>query len=391
MGGVTVEGDIASGEELTWECLEYNIYVPFEPEGFNTDQSLEYRMDDILSVYEPQSSASVAEGNFNFTASNTSSATINTASEWFFVPAGATLVAGTCGLSGSSGQGDTYLRLHDDAGQQVAVNDDSCGLLSNLSFTAPVGGPDRFYEVRAGCYSSGSCSGTVGYSIIDPAATNRSFDFNAANTSYATVNTSNEWIYAPPGATLTAGTCGVSESWGTGDTYLRLYDSAGQQVTANDDSCGLLSKLSFTVPAGSNGLYEIRAGCYSSGACSGAVGYHIANSSWTGWLDRDNASGSGDYETIQDFIVSGQLDPSCASPIAIECETTSGVDWTLAGEVYICNIDAGGVCRNSEQPDGYCQDYRVRFECGQSTSTYVDDAIVVTGGIMSSSMLNSTL
>lgn len=85
--------------------------------------------------------------------------------------------------------------------------------------------------------------------------------------------------------------------------------------------------------------------------------------SWTGWLDRDNPSGSGDYETRTDFLSSGQLPTTCTAPGGIECQTTSGTDWSLTGEVYTCNTSVGGACRNSQQPDFFCLDYRARFLC----------------------------
>lgn len=68
--------------------------------------------------------------------------------------------AGT--VSGASGSGDTYLRLYGPGGTQVAASDDSCGLRSSLSFTASQSG---LYQIRAGCYSSGSCGGTVAYTL----------------------------------------------------------------------------------------------------------------------------------------------------------------------------------------------------------------------------------
>lgn len=81
---------------------------------------------------------------------------------------------------------------------------------------------------------------------------------------------------------------------------------------------------------------------------------------WTPWLERDHPSGMGDYETLADLVAAGQ---ACPSPIAIECQTTSGIDWTLAGEVYTCDPAIGGVCVSSDQPDGACMNYRVRFLC----------------------------
>ena len=72
------------------------------------------------------------------------------------------LEVGTCNVPGSSASGDTYLRLF-GGGSQVAYNDDSCGgTASFIQYTAATAGT---FELRAGCYSSGSCSGTVTFRI----------------------------------------------------------------------------------------------------------------------------------------------------------------------------------------------------------------------------------
>lgn len=100
---------------------------------------------------------------FTYSASNTNNAQQNTINRSVTLNAGQKITVGTCGLTGATFTGDTYLRLANSAGTFVASNDDSCGGLgSNLSFTAATAGT---YTIRAGCYSSGSCGGTVGYTI----------------------------------------------------------------------------------------------------------------------------------------------------------------------------------------------------------------------------------
>ncbi|QSQ12457.1 serine protease [Myxococcus landrumensis] len=99
---------------------------------------------------------------FNFTATNTSNATVNTTNQAVTLAAGQTIRFGTCSVDGATGTGDTYLRLTNSAGTSVASNDDSCGVLSFASFTATTAGT---YTIRAGCYSNGSCSGTVAYTV----------------------------------------------------------------------------------------------------------------------------------------------------------------------------------------------------------------------------------
>jgi len=81
---------------------------------------------------------------------------------------------------------------------------------------------------------------------------------------------------------------------------------------------------------------------------------------WTAWLNRDGPGGSGDWETLPEFITAGQ---ACSNPIGIQCQTTSGVNSSQTGEVYSCDAASGGVCRTVDQPDGACFDYRVRFLC----------------------------
>jgi len=101
-------------------------------------------------------------GSFSYSASNTNSATQNTFNFDIAITAGQTLSIGTCGVSGASGSGDTFLRVFDGFNMQVAANDDACGVLSFLAFTATTTGT---YQVRAGCFSSGSCSGTVAFTL----------------------------------------------------------------------------------------------------------------------------------------------------------------------------------------------------------------------------------
>lgn len=88
-----------------------------------------------------------------------------------------------------------------------------------------------------------------------------------------------------------------------------------------------------------------------------------ATGTWTAWLNRDHPSGSGDWETVSDFRAGGYNICNGATPLGIECRTLSGVDWRSTGEVYTCDRTAGGICQNSHQTDGFCEDYQVRFLC----------------------------
>lgn len=103
-----------------------------------------------------------SSGSFFYSATNTSSASQNTVNFDIAIVAGQSLSVGTCGVAGSSGSGDTFLRLFDPSGVLVAANDDFCGLLSEIFFTAATTGT---YSVHAGCFSSNSCSGTVAFTL----------------------------------------------------------------------------------------------------------------------------------------------------------------------------------------------------------------------------------
>jgi hypothetical protein len=208
-----------------------------------------------------------------YSASNTNSAQQNTVNKTVSLTAGEKITLGTCGLTGASFSGDTWLRLRGPSGTEVASNDDECGGRgSKITYTAPTSGT---YEIRAGCYSSGSCSGTVVWEITTSSpGTGGTYSYSASNTNSAQQNTVNQSITATAGQTITVGTCGMTGATFSGDTWLRLYGTSATQVASNDDACsGVGSKLTFT--ATTTGTYQIRAGCYSNNSCSGTVAWTV--------------------------------------------------------------------------------------------------------------------
>ncbi|MBJ6765265.1 VWA domain-containing protein [Myxococcaceae bacterium JPH2] len=102
------------------------------------------------------------------------------------------------------------------------------------------------------------------------------FAFNVQGTSGGTVNTANTSIYLRQGETLNVGTCGVNGATGTGDTTMRLFNPSGTQVALNDDGCGLLSKITYVVPA--TGTYQVRIGCFANNPCGGTLAYTVGSS-----------------------------------------------------------------------------------------------------------------
>lgn len=98
--------------------------------------------------------------------------------------------------------------------------------------------------------------------------------FQAQSTSNATQNTTDTVVPLRGGMNITIGTCGLPGVTGTGDTFIRLTGPNGQTAAAVDDSCGgYLSNMTYTVPPGGDGLYTIKAGCWSDTACSGTLAY----------------------------------------------------------------------------------------------------------------------
>jgi hypothetical protein len=157
------------------------------------------------------------------------------------------------------GRGRVLAELKNAAGTEVAHNDDSdlCGNSNSyIKHIVPSAGA---YTVHAGCFDNGGCGGTVVWKVTPGSAgASGSFIFSASNTDSAQKNTVNKNVTLAAGQVIQLGTCTVSGASGSGDTYLRLYGPAGTQVAENDDSCNALSYLSYTVPAGASGTYQIR-------------------------------------------------------------------------------------------------------------------------------------
>jgi hypothetical protein len=222
------------------------------------------------------STASPGGNTLSYSASNTGSATMNTVTRTLALTAGQQLTLGTCGVTGATFSGDTYLRLYGPNGLEVAVSDDACGGAgSNFTYTASTTGN---YQLHAGCYSSGSCSGTVAWTLTSteppPPPTGGTLSYNASNTSSATVNTVTQSLTLTAGQQLTLGTCGVTGATFNGDTYLRLHGPNGLEVAANDDACGGVgSNFTYTVPT--TGTYQLHAGCFSSNSCGGTVAWTV--------------------------------------------------------------------------------------------------------------------
>ncbi|XP_057694195.1 mucin-5AC-like [Corythoichthys intestinalis] len=88
-----------------------------------------------------------------------------------------------------------------------------------------------------------------------------------------------------------------------------------------------------------------------------------AKECWTEWFDRDNPTGTGDYESLCELRKEFPY-KICPTPLQIEVETVYGFSVASTGDVIaVADTETGFICRNSDQKDGYCADYEVRFSC----------------------------
>ncbi|XP_068433641.1 mucin-5AC-like [Clinocottus analis] len=112
---------------------------------------------------------------------------------------------------------------------------------------------------------------------------------------------------------------------------------------------------------------EIEASQATSKTTTTVAEDNIVRECWTNWFDRDDPSGSGDWEILSWFRRDnpGQI---CPKPTAVEAQTLSGQSVAAAGDVIYKNDPTTGfVCRNQDQRNNkMCKDYRVRFSCPPS-------------------------
>jgi hypothetical protein len=161
-----------------------------------------------------------------------------------------------------------YVRSGTPGAQWTSQMGGSCGFQGWFTPENPHDCRARILAHTGGGFFGGTCLSWV-YEELEPT----SFSYSATNTSSAQINTANRTILLGAGQTLTIGTCGVTNSSFSGDTYLRLNDPWGAQVASNDDACALGSRFVYT--ATSSGAFEIHAGCYSNTSCAGTVAWTI--------------------------------------------------------------------------------------------------------------------
>ena len=92
-----------------------------------------------------------------------------------------------------------------------------------------------------------------------------------------------------------------------------------------------------------------------------------ATNSWTLWLDRDNPSSKGDYESVVHYYPSwGTPCTDGSIPTAVQCRvhgTQESWDILPYADKLICDVASGFQCVNADLPH-LCPDFEVRFYCG---------------------------
>jgi len=254
-----------------------------------------------------------------FQAAETNNAMEATVDYTINVCPGTRLAFSLCPEDGATRVGDTYLRLFDAAGIDIANNDDACQTASKITHLFDQ--PCQTYTLKHGCFSINSCSGQTKIIDLTPptstasptvvATTAPTAVVTAAPTAAVTVapttvpgTTNAPTLGGPPATFLTFETsftdsaqtntvdvefiacggdnykfslCGHTES---GDTYLRLKDAVTNiDVSANDDSCGLVSEIDYEFPSGGCRRYKLVQGCYGSQSCKGTT--HVINNNPT--------------------------------------------------------------------------------------------------------------
>jgi hypothetical protein len=180
--------------------------------------------------------------------------------------------------------------------------------------------------------------------------------YSRSNTASATTNYATCNVTLSAGQQITLGTCGVTGSAGTGDTYLRLF-RGGTQVAANDDACGgLRSRITYT--AASAGTYTIREGCYAATSCTGTVAWRTSGGG--GGCANECSSG-------QKRCIDGDAWQECGNWDADACLEWGG--WWSCGQSYPGTTCSNGYCVGScanECSSGQkrCLDSDAWQECG---------------------------
>lgn len=215
---------------------------------------------------EPSNPLCGAQDLLAFNTTNTASASVDTRNHWVFAKAGQVIEASTCSSNGGTASGDTYLRLLSNEAVLLTQNDDirpgeTCSLIKYTATTAGL------HELRAGCYSSNSCSGKVSIKVRDVSPYVEAECPATSVGAFSQVRT-DETGYAGPGH-LTA-----------------VDNNTGNTVTGSDD------RATYTVWAPTAGQYDLYLRVDNDARGDRDSWFHNIDAG--AWVLTNNTSGSGD-------------------------------------------------------------------------------------------------
>ena len=185
----------------------------------------------------------------------------------------------TCEGGGGTA-GDTVFELFDDACIGLAFNDDTCGLGSQIDFTAPTTGY-RYLNVTEFANDQ-SLSYTLAYQRIPGACTAcPTFDYGPFTPSLTPTLHADTIFGGGCRAyrfNLTAGceyTFTFCSDGGAADydTFLTLRDASCNAVAGNDDACGLLSEIAYTPTTSGSYFLEVNSCCVGGSGGSYTLSY----------------------------------------------------------------------------------------------------------------------
>ena len=101
---------------------------------------------------------------------------------------------------------------------------------------------------------------------------------------------------------------------------------------------------------------------FSSSVFPGAP---VCNGNWTSFHNGDDPSGSGDQETLTDFLFKNP-NQTCENSVAVDARVVGNhTHYTQTGQVIKINRNRNQFqCLNNQQRNGeQCLDYEARFCC----------------------------
>ncbi|ESP03294.1 hypothetical protein LOTGIDRAFT_70514, partial [Lottia gigantea] len=95
--------------------------------------------------------------------------------------------------------------------------------------------------------------------------------------------------------------------------------------------------------------YKIRFCCPKEPNCNG---------NWTEFFDRDDPSGNYDSEDLTNIQIEypGKV---CENPIGVDARLLNNLNYITSGEIVTISPSIGLICKNSDQIDNKCEDYKI--------------------------------